>query len=383
MTEAQPSKGGSNEAPFSDADGPGSVRLAGTTVLFVDDDPLLSRASARLLSGKGVQMALAESGEQALAMMAERAFGVMITDFRMPGMDGVELCRRVRRLWPETVCVLLSGHTEYQVAASAINRGGVFRILTKPCDPDDLRDTVADAMEQYRIVHEHREFERLLGERNRLLLDLNERLDNAVAKRTTALFHGLINALDLRDTETQGHSRRVALYARRLAEQLGLEPEQVLDVERGALLHDIGKIGVSDTILLKPGKLTEEEWGEMRKHSLYGYEILAGIDFLTSARLVVRSHHERFDGKGYPDGLQGSSIPLGARIFAVIDTYDAMTSDRPYRRALPAEVARAEIEKQTGSQFDPDCSRAFLAVPQDDIEQARALVSTNQRAGLD
>jgi HD-GYP domain-containing protein (c-di-GMP phosphodiesterase class II) len=154
-------------------------------------------------------------------------------------------------------------------------------------------------------------------------------------------------------------------------------------VERGALLHDIGKIGVSDTILLKPGKLTDEEWVEMRKHSMHGHEILRGIEFLGNARLVVRSHHERFDGKGYPDGLAGARIPIGARIFAVIDTYDAMTSDRPYRKALPASVAREEIVKQSGTQFDPACADAFLGIPQPELDALREEVASRETAGLD
>jgi putative nucleotidyltransferase with HDIG domain len=175
----------------------------------------------------------------------------------------------------------------------------------------------------------------------------------------------------------------VALYARQLAQQMGLCAAEVRDVERGALLHDIGKIGVSDTILLKPGKLTEGEWVDMRKHPLHGYEILRGIEFLGNARLVVRSHHERFDGQGYPDRLAAEGIPVGARIFAVIDTYDAMTSDRPYRKALPPSVAREEILKQRGTQFHPACADLFLALPQSELDALRTGVARSDLAGVE
>jgi putative nucleotidyltransferase with HDIG domain len=281
------------------------------------------------------------------------------------------------------VCILVTGHADIQVALSAINRAGVFRFLTKPWAREDLLMSVVQACDHHRIVREHGDFSRMLGRRNLELAELNRQLDAEVQRRTSELLLGLINALDLRDTETQGHSRRVALYARRLAEQMRLNATDLRDVERGALLHDIGKIGVSDTILLKPGKLTDEEWVEMRKHSMHGHEILRGIEFLGNARLVVRSHHERFDGKGYPDGLAGARIPIGARIFAVIDTYDAMTSDRPYRKALPASVAREEIVKQSGTQFDPACADAFLGIPQPELDALREEVASRETAGLD
>jgi putative nucleotidyltransferase with HDIG domain len=319
----------------------------------------------------------------AVVRVGQRRYAVVVTDYRMADLNGIELCERVRSRSPDTVCVLVSGHADVQTALAAINRAQIFRFLTKPWERGELRAAVQQALEQHRVVLEHRRFSQLLERRNAELRRLNQRLDREVQRRTSELLLGLINALDLRDTETQGHSRRVALYARRLAEQLGLERHEVLDVERGALLHDIGKIGVSDTILLKPGKLTDEEWVEMRKHVLHGHEILRGIEFLGNARPIVRSHHERFDGKGYPDGLARDAIPIGARIFAVIDTYDAMTSDRPYRKALPASVAREEITKHRGTQFDPACADAFLAIPQAEIDSLRDQVASSAVAGLE
>lgn len=175
---------------------------------------------------------------------------------------------------------------------------------------------------------------------------------------------GLVLALDARDRETRGHSLRVTAYAMAIARQIGLEeasPEWT-DIQRGALLHDVGKIGVSDYILHKAGPLTPEEWDDMKRHPRVGYEMLKDIPFLSGAAAIVRAHHERFDGKGYPRGLAGDEIPLGARIFAAADAFDAMTSDRPYRKALPPEMARGEIIRHSGTQFDPQVVQAFLFV---------------------
>ncbi|MCS6862817.1 MAG: HD-GYP domain-containing protein [Abditibacteriales bacterium] len=186
----------------------------------------------------------------------------------------------------------------------------------------------------------------------------------------------LMAALDLRDTETEGHSRRVAEYTTYLAQQAGLSGNQLAIIERGALLHDIGKIGISDSILRKPGKLTPEEWEQMKQHTLWGYRMVLRMPFLNEevARIVLH-HHERFDGKGYPYGLAGDQICLGARFFAIADTFDAITSNRPYRRAAPYEVARAEIEKGAGSQFDPDIVDVFLQIPEREWTLIRERVS--------
>jgi len=186
----------------------------------------------------------------------------------------------------------------------------------------------------------------------------------------------LSGALDLRDNETEGHARRVTRYSVRIAQEMGFADASMVPIERGALMHDIGKIGVPDSILLKPGKLTDEEWEVMRTHPNLGYRMIRNIGFLSDAAPVVLHHHERYDGGGYPDGLAGEDIPIGARIFAIADTFDAMTSDRPYRKALSYEVAREELEKCAGSQFDPGAVAAFCAVPPDEWDQIRERVES-------
>ncbi|MBN1772453.1 MAG: HD domain-containing protein [Deltaproteobacteria bacterium] len=354
-----------------------------TRVLYVDDDPDLGRAVQRVLAAVGMPIDFAEDAERGLEMLARCEYAVVASDLRMPGMDGIAFLEQVRQLYPDTVCILVSGQADVNAVSQVIRRVGVFRFLVKPWDNEDLRSAVARACEQFELRRQNRWLVEALERNNAELSQVNRSLEAEVHRRTVDVLFGLLNALDLRDTETQGHSRRVALYARRLAGQLKLPPPEVLIVERGALLHDLGKIGVSDTILLKPGKLTEEEWVEMRRHTLYGHEILRSMDFLGDARLVVRSHHERFDGTGYPDGLKGAAIHIGARIFAVIDTYDAMTSDRPYRKALPNRVAREEIVKQRGRQFDPACADAFVAIADDELERIRALVAESPQAGLE
>ena len=217
---------------------------------------------------------------------------------------------------------------------------------------------------------------------NEQLLAMNERLEGTLGELRQAnesLLTALSEALELRDQETEGHSRRVVHYAQATALALGLPAEQIETVVHGALLHDIGKIGVSDAILLKPGRLTADEWAEMKRHAEIGYQMIAGISFLAPAADLVRYHHERWDGGGYPHGLAGSQIPLGARIFAVVDAFDAMTSDRPYRAALPLATAIEELQRGSGSQFDPAVAATFCRLITSGVLAAPSPASAGER----
>jgi putative nucleotidyltransferase with HDIG domain len=336
-------------------------------VLFVDDEELVLETFERTLTGSGIDVTLAVSAGQGLMAMNANQFGVVLADYHMPGMNGIEFLEEVKQRFPDAVRILVSGKGDFDVAIKVINQVGLFHYIVKPWDPIELKNTIGRAMDHHDLIARNRLLTAQLAQNVAELGRLNSSLEIEIQNRTGSLLFGLINALDLRDTETQSHSRRVALYASRLAAQLELKGNDVLDVERGALLHDIGKIGVSDTILLKPGKLTDEEWVEMRRHSEYGYRIIESIDFLGNARRIVWEHHERWDGEGYPRRLSGDKICVGARIFAVIDTYDAMTSDRPYRKALPHEVAIEEITKMKGTQFDPHVADTWVTVPLSDI----------------
>jgi putative nucleotidyltransferase with HDIG domain len=347
-----------------------------TKVLFVDDDDLIIQTFKRTMRTSEMEVTTASSVGEALALLERESFGVVLSDYHMPGKNGIELLEEIKERHPDTERILVSGKGDFDVAIEVINRVGLFQFIIKPWDPVELFATVSRAADHYKLTTHNQLLTTQLAEKVSELGELNTSLEREVYSRTSAFLFGLINALDLRDTETQSHSRRVALYAARLAQELGLQGDDLLATERGSLLHDIGKIGVSDTILLKPGKLTEEEWEEMRRHSEYGYNIIKPIEFLGNARRIVWEHHERWDGNGYPHGRGGNDIYIGARIFAVIDTYDAMTSDRPYRKALPHEVAIEEIVKNSGSQFDPAVTDAWLTVSQAEILEIRKRAET-------
>ncbi len=351
-------------------------------ILFVDDEELILRAFVRDMAQSGIEITVCQSAAEGLAKLRHQPYSVVMSDFQMPGMDGILFFEEVRRIDPNSVRILVSGKADFDTAIRVINRVGLFSFVPKPWDSYEIRSTLQKALEHYAISLENRSLSNLLATKCAELGKLTASLESQVQVRTTSLLLGLVNALDLRDTETQWHSRRVAIYSRRLAEQIGLTGGDLLTVERGALLHDVGKIGVTDTIMLKPGKLTPEEWEEMKRHAEYGYQILKGIDFLGDARLLVWQHHERWDGKGYPRGLKGEQIYIGARIFAAIDTYDAMTSDRPYRKALAPEIAHEEIEKMSGTQFDPRIVEAWKQIPKEEIMALREMAN-DPSAGLD
>ncbi len=333
-------------------------------ILICDDDDLVRRMTARSLKRLGHVCHVVNCGSDALAVLDKRRgdIDVLLTDFHMPVMDGLGLLKNVGRAHPDIVGVVMSGVADYDEACAAINQGGAYRLLAKPIAPALLGETVKEAIE---IRQERaRQAARQLGlaHENDQLRSSNRVLSRNVEERTANGLLGLVAALDLRDTETQWHSRRVSLYARRLGEALGLRGQELIDCEQGALLHDIGKIGVRDQVLLKPGPLDDAEWEEMRRHPGLGHQILRGMAYLKGAAEIVYQHHERWDGKGYPRGLKGEQIVIGARIFSVVDCYDAMTSDRPYRKGRPYQVARAEIAKCSGSQFDPEVAAAFCAL---------------------
>ncbi|MBI5513683.1 MAG: HD domain-containing protein [Deltaproteobacteria bacterium] len=350
--------------------------------LYVDDEELLLRTMARALSSR-VQLETVSSSAEAVARVRSGVYQLVIADLVMPQYTGIEVLRAAREANPDTIRVLISAGRDFETAVAAVNGVGIYRYLTKPWDTQQLHEAVDSALALIEMRAENELLKRDLHARNGALEELNRMLDRQVAERTTSLLQGLTSALDLRDTETQSHSRRVALYARRLAEELGLGPTECLEIERGALLHDIGKIGVSDTILLKPAKLTEEEWVEMRKHATYGAQILEKLHFLGRAREVVTQHHERWNGGGYPRGLRGEEIYIGARIFAVIDAYDAITSDRPYRKGRPYAVALEEIRKYQDVQFDARVVDAFAKIPVADLDAIRDRCEHDESSGLD
>jgi putative nucleotidyltransferase with HDIG domain len=339
---------------------------ASPRILIVDDEVEITEILADLLSAD-YECVRAGSAEQALSQLADNRFQLVISDITMPGMSGLEMIPHVKEHSPDTVVVMISGMQTVESAIGAL-RLGAFDYLMKPFDLRQVEAVVKRALEHYELVVAKQRYENHLEE---LVEQRTAELDRALnsleaAYRST--LKALTAALETRDSETHGHSERVVSYSLRLGREYGLNSEQMKSLEFGSLLHDIGKIGVPDSILRKPAKLTEEEWVRMREHPVHGQQILRGIEFLQGAARVVAQHHEQWDGSGYPLGLRGEEIDVCARIFSVADAFDAITSDRVYRRGKSYEAAAQELDDWAGRQFDPKIVEAFHRVPKEDWE---------------
>jgi len=336
-------------------------------ILIVDDEIEITEILADLLS-QNYECLKAGSAEDALALLREGELQLVISDITMPGMSGLDMIPHIKNFSPQTVVVMISGMQTVESAIGAL-RLGAFDYLMKPFDLRQVEAVVKRALEHYDLVVAKQRYENHLEE---LVEQRTVELDRALnslegAYRST--LQALTAALETRDSETHGHSERVVTYSLRLGREYGLNSEEMKSLEFGALLHDIGKIGVPDSILRKPGKLTEEEWVRMREHPQHGQQILRGIEFLEGAARVVAQHHEKWDGTGYPLGLRSDDIDICARIFAVADAFDAITSDRVYRRGKPYEAAAKELDDWAGRQFDPKVVDAFHRVPKEDWEE--------------
>jgi response regulator RpfG family c-di-GMP phosphodiesterase len=331
-------------------------------ILIVDDEESIRTMLAGFLRSRGFDAETAADAAQALALLEQQPFDLVLSDVNMPGMNGIELLSRIRRSHAAVGVLMLTGCEDVSMAVDAM-KSGALDYVQKPFDLDEVVALIRDALgrrdEKLREASHVQNLERLVqdqsAELRRLLGDLHE------ASEVT--LEALVTALDARERETYAHSRRVGEYAVHLARTMGIEGAALETVRRGATLHDLGKIGISDTILLKPGALTDSEWAQMRRHPQIGYWILKGIPEFHDAAGIVLSHHERFDGRGYPRHLTGVEIPLGARIFSVVDSLDAMTEDRPYHRGQSYDEARREIAGNSGTQFDPQVVDHFLQVP--------------------
>jgi len=335
-----------------------------TKILIVDDDAAVRAILMRYLEDEYPCCVDTHSPFDALNKIKRERFSLVISDVMMPGMSGTELLQYIKKHDPETAVIMVTGVLDVNTAVDSL-RLGAFDFVTKPFDLPSIRHAVKRALERRRLLVENRSYQEEL---ERKVRERTEELNGAlreVEESYKDTLEALVTSLDAREHETQAHSQRVREYTLTLAREIGLEAADMIHLGRGALLHDVGKIGVPDSILLKPAKLTSEEWVEMKKHPVIGFEILRSIKFLEPAAEIVLRHQERWDGKGYPSGCGKEEIPLGARIFAVADTLDAMTSDRPYRRALSYQTALAEIRRCSGTQFDPRIVEVFLGMPPD------------------
>lgn len=344
-------------------------------VLFIDDEANILKALQRLLRNEPCRVLTATRGAEALEVLDRERPQVVVSDQRMPEISGVDLLQSIRQRHPDVVRILLTGYTEMNVAVEAINRGEIFRLVTKPWNDEELKATLRQAFDTFDLKNEIRRLNQVTREQNLKLQEMNRDLEITVQERTKQLFDkhqelriayiqtikALAEAVDAKDAYTRGHSERVGVYASKVARELGLPKDQIERVYIAGVLHDLGKIGVRDAVILKPEKLTDEEYAEIKQHPLIGARILQQVEFLADVVPCVRHHHEWFDGsaRGYPERLAGDRIPLPSRIILVADTVEAMTSDRPYRKAMPLDQVLAEIRRFSGTQFDPICASSM------------------------
>lgn len=341
-------------------------------ILIADDEADIRELLGDFLESEGYECLLAGDAFTALKTFKENDdIDLVMSDIRMPGKTGLELLGEIKEIDEDVMVIMISAVKDIESAIAAMSKGA-YDYVAKPFKLTEVVLIAKKAIEKRKLILQNKEYqrelERMVAERTIELQNALEELDNTYIFTLRAL----VTALDTRDEETQGHSLRVVKYTLKLAKLMNWgDKEQLKNLEYGALLHDIGKIGIPDNILRKPGKLTKEEWEVMQTHPEVGYKILHKIEFLEEPSQIVLHHHERFDGSGYPTGLRKLDIPMGSRIFAVADTVDAMTSERPYRAALTFEDASNELKKFSGIQFDPLVVEAFHSVPLDFWKQKR------------
>jgi len=331
-------------------------------VLVVDDDAAIRIFFREALKDNAAQVA--EAGDAALALESIESgdFDIIVCDVWMPGASGLDLLSMAKQTRWDVGFILVTGEIQVETVIMAL-RMQASDFLLKPLTVEEITRSVTGAFERLVAARQARAYK---GSLETSIQRRTHELDVALSELESnyqMTLEALVAALDSREHETFSHSLRVRAYTRYLARRAGFPPALLPSLEQGALLHDIGKISVADAILLKPAKLTTEEWIEMRKHPVAGDEILKRVPFLRPASAIVRHHHERFDGSGYPDGLKGAEIPLGARLFTVADTLDAMTTDRSYRRGPGFEAAQKEVLRWSGRQFDPHIVDLFLKIP--------------------
>ncbi|HET7103729.1 MAG TPA: HD domain-containing phosphohydrolase [Terracidiphilus sp.] len=341
---------------------------------MVDDEAPVRTMIGATLKREGYDVHLAVSGSHALEVLDKSIFDLVLSDIVMEDGNGIALLEDIRAQHPHLPVVMVSAIHDISVAIDAMRRGA-YDYLLKPFEREHLIATVQRALEHRRTLQESHSYqqnlEAVVRARTEMLRQAVEDLEHSYDVTLEALG----DALDLKDSETEGHSKRVTAYTIALARATGVSPDEIKIIARGAFLHDIGKMAIPDEILRKPGKLSGEEQQVMREHCTRGYQMLRKIPFLSEAAEIVFTHQEHYDGSGYPNGLKGDQIPIGARIFAVADALDAITSDRPYRNARTFVMARDEILRCSGTQFDPAIIEVFLKIPVELWDELRAEIN--------
>jgi putative nucleotidyltransferase with HDIG domain len=316
--------------------------MSGEHILVLDDDEPLGRTIGRSMKRRGYVVTVTTSAREAVRLAADTPFDIVLTDVYMPEMSGLDAVQAIRKHRPSVVVIVMTGESTVALVVDALNRGA-HGFITKPFRMATLALRIGETVERHRLLEEN----------------LRLRLVAPMLEETVGV---LAAAIDARDRVTGSHAMRLPKMAETLARAVGLDDEAVDVIRRGALLHDVGKIGIPDRILLKVGALTDEEMGQMRRHPVLGAALVSQVPGLRSSMPIIRHHHERWDGGGYPDKLAGEAIPLGARILSIVDTYDAITSPRRYRAPQSPAAACAELRECAGKQFDPRLVELFLEV---------------------
>ncbi len=323
-------------------------------ILIVDDEEAVRKLLHRKLSSEGYHCQEAANSDQALDKLQSNTVGLVILDIRMPGKSGVELLPEIKASYPDTMVIMATAISDASTAIQCMKQGA-YDYITKPFNLDEVIISAGNALEKRRLELENRDYQQ----------HLEQKVEEQAKKIRTAHLHAitaLAYALEAKDKYTSGHSQRVSKMSVAIAREMGVSQKGIEKMRLAGLIHDIGKIGVREAVLNKPGELTDGEFQHIKYHCELGEHILAPIVDERIISQMVRHHHERYDGTGYPDGLFGRQIPLGARILAVADSYDAMVSERPYRRAMNTEDAYTEIRRCEGTQLDPEVVKAFLKV---------------------
>lgn len=349
--------------------------MSGHKLLLVDDEQGILESLERLFLDEDYHIETATSGREALMKMDDNDFSLIISDQRMPEMTGAEFLEKAKERSPETIRIMLTGHSDIKDAASAVNKGQIYKYINKPWDDDELRLVVKQSIKQYDLLLENRELHRMLRERNDELENVNKGLEQKVQERTreikeknTELENNFITSIRVftslishYDSFLGDHSKRVSVLSRKLAEHMKLPEAQVLDIEVAGLLHDIGAIGLHKRVISRDAsELSKTELAQLERHPVLGQESITVIKKLNHVGVIIRHHHERYDGRGYPDGLKRDEIPLAARILAVVDSYDLKANARSYFQEASPQLAVNCLKKNRGSYFDPEIVNAFL-----------------------
>lgn len=331
----------------------------GERILIVDDEEMICRVLARRLTKEGYSCTTAHNGKEALIHFYRDTFSIIISDVKMTEMNGIELLKRVKAMNPGVMVAMVTAYPDIDMAVEAV-RLGAYDFIIKPVDLDLVVLSVRKASEKRQLQEQleiyHKNLEKLVDERTSKLQEAYQFLKKAHLDSVKVL----VEAIEAKDSYTRGHSDRVRRMSVGIGLRLGFSKMKLENLEYGSLLHDIGKIGIRDNVLQKKGALNSSEYQCIQQHPLIGAKILAGIEFFKDKIPMIRNHHENFDGSGYPDRLKGEEIPLGARIIAVSDVFDAMTSLRPHRKAMHPEEALIEMERGMGKQFDPHLMDIFI-----------------------